>query len=111
MDTPDLYRERLKIFFETSSWLLSDAQDEVQRIQNALEYKGEPLYLYQYRRVSKESIYTFLSGLQTLTSPERFNDIFDSAPYDCRDWISKSIEWWETEVAAIEKCLTDEKRD
>ena len=31
--------------------------------------------------------------------------------WDCRDWINKSIEWWETEVAAIEKCLTDEKRD
>ena len=58
MDTPDSYRERLKTLFETSSWLLSDPKEEVERIQNALEYKGAPLYLYQYRRVSKESIYT-----------------------------------------------------
>lgn len=91
MDTPDSYRERLKTLFETSSWLLSDSKEEVARIQNALEYKGDPLYLYQYRRVSKESIYTFISGLQTLTAPNRFNDIFDSFPYCNKEYFKNSI--------------------
>lgn len=91
MDTPNSYRERLKTLFETSYWLLSDPKEEVERIQDALEYKGGPLYLYQYRRVSKESIYTFISGLQTLTAPDRFNDIFDSFPYCDKEYFKRSI--------------------
>lgn len=81
MDTPDSYRERLKALFETSYWCAVDTDDEVLRIRNALKYDGEPLSLFQYRKITKESVYNLISGTQTLTAPDKFNDIFDSFPY------------------------------
>lgn len=91
VETTDQYRERLAKLFETSYMCASDSDEEIARIHNVLKYKGGNLALYQYRRVTKENIYNLLSRRLTLTSPEKFNDIFDSFPYYSKLYFENSF--------------------
>lgn len=64
-----------------------------------------PIFVEANGVIDGDSLFSDLSVYHPMGDFDYWGD------WDRRDWINKSIEWWETEVAAIEKCLTDEKRD
>ena len=88
------YKKNLASLFAKSRLLLSDTDEEKERIKLAMEFPLEHLPMYRYYKLDDKG--HVLSDLRnerlTITSPKLFNDPYDSLLYVNKDWILSTLD-------------------